>query len=248
MKKILLTLFSFLALTQLYAQNIEVSVLGNTGLFRYVGNYTTSTSFINGGTAGAKTGYTNNPDGNKDAASYGLTIQVQHVDKSGFIWGLQGGYQILRSKVDLTGVYRADVYYATGDYVAAPGSDPATGKTILQSQDILVGPYIGYRLKVNSVNIDLMPGIQLGINTNLHEYGKATDQQNNVFETDLDRGKFPADFRVGFGVAAGYNKFSLTAGFVQGLTNFSNHLLNDSPTAYYTHSQLISFGVAYRLK
>jgi len=248
MKKLLLTLFTFLALTQLYAQNIEVSVLGNTGLFRYTGNYTTSTTFINGGIPGTKSGYTNNAYGNKDAFSYGLAVQVQHVSNNGFIFGLQGGYQILRSKVDITGVYRGDIFYSTGDYLANAGPTPATGKSILQSQDLFLNPYIGYRLKVNKVRIDLMPGMQFGFNTDLYEYGNAKDVGGNVYQIDKNDDKLPVDIRLSFGVAARYNKFSLTGGFAQGLTNFSNHLLNDSPTAYYTHSQLISFGIAYRLR
>lgn len=247
MKKAFLTLFTLLFLTQLKAQNIEVSLLGNTGLFRYTGNYTTSTSFINGGVAGSKAGYTNNPYGNQFVFSYSFGVQVQHVAKTGFITGLQGGYQILKSKVSLNGVYRSDVYYATLDYLIAPGPDAVTGKTILQSQYIFLNPYIGYRLKIKKIKIDLMPGIQLGFNTNSHEYGKATDNAGNVFQTNNDPGKFPADFRVSFQAAVSYNKFSITAGFVQGLTNFSNHLLNDSPTAYYMHSQLISLGLAYRI-
>jgi len=248
MKKTFLTLFTFLVLSQLHAQNIEISLLGNTGLFRYTGNYTTSTSFINGGMANSKAGYTNNPYGNKFAFSYGGGLQVQYVGHSGFIAGLQGGYQILRSKVDLNGVYRSDLNFATGNYYNLAGPTPANGHTNLQSQDINVNPYIGYRLKIKRVKIDLMPGFDLGFNLNTHEYGKATDDAGNVYQTDLDRGKFPTDFRVSLRAAIYYNKFSITAGFVQGLTNFSNHLLNDSPTAYYTHSQLISFGLAYQIK
>ena len=93
-----------------------------------------------------------------------------------------------------------------------------------------------------------MPGFDLGFNVNTHEYGIATDNAGNVFQTDGDRGKFPADFRVSFRAALRYNRFSLTAGLVQGLTNFSSNLLNDSPKPYYTHSQLISLGIAYQIK
>ncbi|MDR3693954.1 hypothetical protein [Mucilaginibacter sp.] len=247
MKKTFLTLFTFLVLTQLHAQNVEVSLLGNTGLFRYTGNYTTSASFINGAVANSKAGYTNNPYGNKFGFSYGGGVQVQYVGRSGFIFGLQGGYQILRSRVDLNDVYRTDLNQSGID-ITGPGPTAATGQTYLQSQDINVNPYIGYRLKIKKVKLDLMPGFDLGFNLNTHEYGKATDMGGNIYKTDLDRGKFPADFRFSFRAALSYNKFSITTGFVQGLTNFSNHLLNDSPTAYYTHSQLISLGLAYRIR
>ncbi|BAU53416.1 hypothetical protein [Mucilaginibacter gotjawali] len=247
MKKTFLTLFAFLAFIQLHAQNIELSLLGNTGLFRYTGNYTTSTSFINGGAANSKTGYTNNPYGNKFGFSYGGGVQVQHVGRSGFIFGLQGGYQILRSKVDLNGVYRSDLNQSGIDFTI-PAPTPVTGQTYLQSQDINVNPYIGYRLKMKKVKLDLTPGFDVAFNLNTHEYGKATDMGGNFYKTDQDRGKFPADFRFSFRATVSCNKFSITAGFIQGLTNFSNHLFNDSPTAYYTHSQLISLGLAYRIR
>ena len=91
MKTLILTLFSILALTQLQAQKLEVSVQANSGLFHYSGNSATSATSINGA-SDPKNDYTNNPLGNKNAFSYGAAIQGQYVSKGGFILGMQAGY------------------------------------------------------------------------------------------------------------------------------------------------------------
>src|SRR3978361_438070 len=101
MKKHLLTLFGILSATCLYAQKMEVSLQANSGLFNYSGASSTGSSTIIQ-TFDNKNNYTSKPYGSKKAFSYGGDIQAQYVTKGGFISGLQVGYDILRSKVDIT--------------------------------------------------------------------------------------------------------------------------------------------------
>jgi len=114
MKITLLTLFAIILSGQLFAQNIEVSAQVYSGLFHYSGNEAVSTSVINA--AGSPQAYTNNPYGSKNGFSYGAGMQAQYVSKTGFIAGLQTGYEILRSKTDINGVYPYNIAYAFKDY------------------------------------------------------------------------------------------------------------------------------------
>ncbi len=104
MKKITLTLLAVLVITQLHAQSLEVSVQANTGLFRYSGSSATNVSFISQEQS-QKQNYTNNPYGSLDGFSYGGGADVRYTSKNGFLLGLQTGYEILRSKVNINGYY-----------------------------------------------------------------------------------------------------------------------------------------------
>ena len=245
MKKTLLTFFSFLLLTQLYAQNIEVSVQAYSGLFHYSGNSATSTSAIYQGST-PRQNYTNNPYGSKSGFSYGGDIQGQYVSKNGFIGGLQAGYEVLRSRVDINSFY----YPITTDPFPGPNYPipfhiPVKGQTFLQDQDIDLNPYIGYRWLIGKIKLDMMPGIDLGFNINSYEKGKAKDNNGNVYQTDLKLLDAPTDVRLKLGVAATYKRFGITAAYLHGLTNlYKNMNVNGSDDA---HSELISFGITYRI-
>ncbi len=97
MKLALLTLSILFLSTRLFAQKIEISLQANSGLFHYAGNATASTSFINSADGSPPQGTINNPYGNKNGFGYGGDVQAQYVSKGGFIAGLQGGYDVLRS-------------------------------------------------------------------------------------------------------------------------------------------------------
>jgi hypothetical protein len=243
MKTLLLTLLSFFVLTNLSAQNIELSVQANSGLFHYSGNSAVSTSAIYAGSS-PQQNYTSNPYGNKNGFSYGGDIQAQYVSKSGFITGLQAGYEILRSKLDVTGYDPVTFYLAPGPNFL-PYQIPVKGQTFLQYQDIDLNPYIGYRWLIGKIKLDMMPGIDLGFNINSYDKGKATDNDGNVYRTDLKLLDAPTDVRLKLGVAATYKRFGITAAYLHGLTNlYKNINVNGSDDA---HSELLSFGITYRI-
>jgi hypothetical protein len=243
MKTLLLTFFSFFVLTHLSAQNIELSVQANSGLFHYSGNSAVSTSTIYEG-ATPQQNYTNNPYGSKNGFSYGGDIQAQYVSKNGFIWGLQAGYEVLRSKVAINSYYPLSMPTLFYNILTGP-TTPVKGQTFLQDQDIDLTPYIGYRLLIGKIKVDMMPGIALGFNINSYDKGKATDNYGNVYRTDLKLLDAPVDVRLKLGVAATYKKFGITAAYLHGLTNiYKNMNVNGSDDA---HSELLSFGISYRI-
>src|ERR1700729_1647369 len=101
MRKTTLTLFAIFLFINAYGQNIEWSFQANSGVYHLTGNYTVSTTFLNGVQANAKQGYANNPYGNLFGFAYGAGFQAQHVAAGGFIIGLQASYDILRTRENI---------------------------------------------------------------------------------------------------------------------------------------------------
>jgi hypothetical protein len=242
MKATLLTLISLFSLTQLFAQKFEVSIQANSGLYHYDDKASASVSFINQGSTD-KENYTNNPYGSKNGFSYGGDIQGQYVNKCGFITGLQAGYEVLRSKVDINSYVPSYFYLFFTNY--STYQIPVKGQSFLQNQDININPYIGYRLQTKKIKIDMMPGIDLGFNISSYDKGKAVDSAGNVYRTNLKRLDVPTDVRLRFGITATYKRFGITAAYAHGLTNLAGNLSSDSN--YEIHSELLRFGITYRI-
>lgn len=249
MKILALTLSLFFISTSLYAQKIEFSVQANSGLFRYAGKSATAESYIHQGPPKVSN-YTNNPYGGRNGFGYGANLQGQFVSKGGFIAGLQAGYEVLKSKVDINGILlynTSNVYLPDITYIQEPPVK-AKGETYLKNKFINVSPYVGYRINLKKMKLDLMPGFDLGFGLSTYENGKATttDGSNTTVQTDLKREKAPTDVRLKFGAALIYDRFGLTAAYARGLTNYQANLIGDTDVE--AHSELMRFGVSYRLK
>jgi len=248
MKQFLLTVFGLLFITYLHAQKIEVSIQANSGLFNYSGASATSSSTINQPSNNTNyTNYTNNPYGNKKAFSYGLGVQTQLVTGCGFIIGLQTGYDILRSKTDITGVYPFEVFFAFPNYFSyyIPAPTPATGATYLQDKFINLNPYLGYRVHYKKVKLDILPGADIAFNISSYDKGKATQTFTNgqTYQTDLKLPNAPRDVRLKMGLAAYYDRFGINASYARGLTNYEKNRIGDA--GYDAKSRLIRFGISY---
>jgi len=250
MKIFALTLSLFFILTSLHAQKIEFSVQANSGLFHYSGKSATTVSLIHQGPPNIPN-YTNNPYGSKNGFGYGVNLQGQFISKGGFIAGLQAGYEMLKSKVDINGILLYNdiaIDYLPSANFAAPAPVEAKGQTYLKNKFINLSPYVGYRINLKKVKLDLMPGIDLGFGLSTYENGKATtaDGSNTTVQTDLKRGKAPTDVRLKFAAALVYDRFGLTASYAHGLTNYQADIIGDAD--FKAHSELMRFGVSYRLK
>lgn len=243
MKETLLTFFSFLLLTQLYAQKFEVSILANSGLFHYSGNGTTSASFINYAQPPFNS-YPNYSFGNKNSFSYGAGIQAQYVAKCGFIAGLQAGYDVLRSKADITAVDGAEILPFINTFSS---TTPVKGSSVVQNEFINLNPFVGYRLPIKKINIDLLIGVDLPFGVGSYEKSSSTAADGTVYKTYVNYGNGGFDFRNRFGIAVSYHRYGITASYAHGLINHSADLLDDSPTVYEAHSELVRFGISYRI-
>ena len=249
MKTLLLTLAALFILTGLNAQKLELSVQASPGLFHYSGNSTTATSFILLG-ASDQQNYTNNPYGNKNGFSYGGSLQAQLVSKGGFIIGLQAGYDVLRSKVDINEVYLSEFQIETTPIID-PAPLPAKGASYLKNQQINVSPYIGYRVNGKKISVDLMPGLDIGFSTNTYDKGSATTTTDpaTTYKTNREITNVPTDVRLKFGAALNYSRYALIASYAHGLTNYESRMIGDGAPvpSYEAHSELFKLGIGYRI-
>jgi len=246
MKKLLLIITCFFALQSLHAQSFEFSAHVNSGLFHYSGASTAAQSYIV--VADPSGNHTNNPYGNKNALSYGVALQEQFTSKGGFIIGLQGGYDILRSALDITGVLEPTYQYLLYNTAfTVPQPSPAKGTQHLTTQYVNINPYIGYRVNLKKVKLDLMPGIDLAFSTSSRDKATATTTTQMQPQTYKANRSLDAlnDVRLRFGAAAMYRNFGIGASFAHGLTNDEGKLIG-SPS-YEAHEELIRFGLSYRI-
>jgi len=247
MKRLLLTLMALFTGTHLFAQKIEVSAQAYSGLFHFGGrSATASSTVVQSSITGNPDNYTNNPYGNKNAISYGIAAQVQAVSKNGFIFGLQAGYEFLQSKVNI-GQYASAVYYDPNvNYIAPAHPDfTVTGHANLENRFINLNPYIGYRLQLQKVNLDILPGIDVGFNLSTYDTGTVKDNDDRVYTIDRKINNTPTDVRLRFGLAATYNQFGITVSYAHGLTNYESNVVSD--TKFEAHSELIRFGISCQL-
>lgn len=244
MKKTLLILVCLLAGATTYAQKLEVTAGAYTGLFKFSGKSTESVSFFNSstGTTGGASSYTNNPYGNKIGIGYGISGQGQLVAKGGFIIGLQVGYEQLKSKIAITQVYVTNSTVIGAQYVQTLD---ATGSAALTSNIINVNPYLGYRIPLTKVKLDILAGVDLGFINNTREKGSARANNGTTYTTDLDRTTITEDFRLRIGLALSLNKFGLNASYANGVSNYKSGYIGGG--AQNAHSKVIRIGIGYRI-
>lgn len=215
------------------AQSWETAAqLTGTG-FNFRGASAERQSFINYPTR-AGVGYTNNPYGARRGVGYGVALQQQRVLRSNTLLGLQAGYERLRSRVDNEqGIPISNDLLQTG-----------FGHTDLIHDFINVQPYLGQRLGLGEVSLDLTAGLDLGILLHCQEKGFVEASGGPRYTTDLERAQPRLDLRPRLGLAAWYRHLGLTASYSHGLSNYRSGWVGGVNEAY---SQVWRLGVAYRL-
>ena len=236
MKKALLILAFLIATTRLFAQKIEVSAGLSTGMMHYAGKSAESVSSIN--SVNTNRGYTNNPYGNKNGAGYGGNLQVQLVLIKSFIVGVQGNYEVLKSKININQVYRNNNPLANEDA-------SATGSTSLRSNYLALNPYIGYRLPTPVIKLDITAGLEFADITDVREKGSAKTADGTTFSTDRDRKNISTDNRLKFGVNASIKRFGFFANYSHGLSNYFKGYAGGPEME--AHSEIVRIGLSYRI-
>ena len=228
---------------KLNAQHIELNFQAYGGLFHYSGGTTSTESVVNLTSINGQNS-SNNPFGSNNAYSYGLGAQVTVVNKSGLLFGLKAGYEVLRSSLNINGLY-FNYNYEPGTIfydINRANQIDANGQTILTSNQIVISPFIGYRIKINKIKVDLTPGLDIGFNFKGVEKDEAIDATGKSYLTSFSINNIPTDIRIKFGSAVNYQRYGLTAGFSQGLTNLNRNVANNS-----ANSEFLQLGISYKL-
>jgi hypothetical protein len=236
MKKILLTIIILLFLIKASGQKTELRGAMNSGLFSFSGLSSRGTTSINWDDR-TSSGYTNEPYGTRSALCYGFSFNVKRVTKRNFLFGIDLGYETLRSKVSID---RIDGYtgFSTYQYIA-------TGKTFLNSDFLNLNPFLGYRIYSKNISFDLTGGFDFGYCLKGTENGKARASNGIKYSTSGDSKSGIIDFRPRFQFSAGYKKFGLYAGYSYGLLNYMMWVKGDG--IWEAYSRLVRFGITYQI-
>ncbi len=234
-RKLILFLLPLFIISTANGQHSEFSFHLNSGLFSFAGKSATAYSTIVVNDAGSEGHYTNNPYGSQKTFSYGLTAQFQRVTRHKLIYGLETGYEVLRSQV-----YIDDV---AGDFPEPPSS--ASGETIFKNGFVVLYPNIGRRLNLNNLNFDLSVGPELGFNVVSREKGEATTNNNITLKTDRKRNNISTDFRLRSSLIIYYKSWGISTGYSYGLQNYSTDIVGGNRERF---SRFIRFGITYRIK
>lgn len=217
------------------AQKTELYLGLHAGMFRYSGATAVNSSFIVHSGSMFDEGYTNDQFGKKAKPGPGLSVSLQRIGKSNFIYGITGGVETLKNKVLIMAIATPTSYLN------------ATGSVVFTSTFCNLQPFAGYRFKTGKYEfIDLFAGADFAIGLGeRHEKGSAQQANTtNTYETDRDRGKTGFDPRLGVGARIAYKKFSLNAGYWFGLKDAYVKTLGAEREAY---SRLLRAGLAYRI-
>jgi hypothetical protein len=235
MKKGLLLVYMLALSTLGFAQQKEYSLHLNTGWLRFGGESAAKTSALILGSGRSDINYTDNPYGKKAGLGYDGTVQVQKVSAKNLLFGLQAGYEILRSKVPLTHAYTL---------VSSATAPAVSGETVLRHRFINTYPFMGKRWVLSKTTVDLTAGLNLGFNVKSHEKGAATDAGGQIYRSNKDLDKLGLDTRARVGITACYQKFGLTAGYAHGLKNYTPETEGANRQ---TFARLMRLGLVYRI-
>ncbi len=233
MKKILFIIYLSFCFISAYGQSTEVGINLNSGLFSFVGESATSSSWINFNTQ-EEDGYTNTPYGSRGGLSYGISANVTQVYQSNFIIGADLGYEMLRSKVKITRVSAN-----TG------GNSPiaADGRTYLNNSFINLFPKIGYRLTLANMAIDFSAGMDVAYCLSSRERGSA-EAGTREYNTKRDRKTINTDIRPRVQVNISQDKYGGYIGYTRGIRNYKSGFDGGINEAY---SRFIRFGLTYQV-
>lgn len=235
MKKYFFLMVLFVSVSAAFGQSIEISAQVNSGLSWFGGESAASRSVIIVSDVVSQPNFTNNPYGNKPGTSYGFSGQVQRVTKRKLVFGLQAGYEVLKSKLDIT-----DVSMDTYKLVLV-----TDGETILRNNFTNWQFFVGRRLERNNWKLDITAGPEVGFCQKSREKGFARSSDGYQYTTNLDRTHPKADWRARLHVAAYCRKIGLSLGYAHGLSNYQ---ANIDGANFKTFSRITRLGIMYRFK
>jgi hypothetical protein len=229
MKKLLIPFIITISMNYSFGQKNEIVISLNSGLFSFSGNSAKSVSAINYDIKN-NSGYTNSPWGSQNGLCYGLSVNAKRVTKKNLIFGIDLGYENLRSKISID---RVNAY-------------AAVGQTFLNNNFINLHPYIGYRIKFNKVSFDLTGGLEGAWRLSAYDKGSAVAENGTTYSISRDRNEDIFDIRQRVQLSSNFDKFGIYIGYSNGLYNYlSGYVCGGSSGGY---ARLIRFGLTYKLK
>jgi hypothetical protein len=235
MKKIVCTLVTALLFTAAYAQKTVLQVQLSSGLFAFSGKSTQQASAIIYNEQPNKA-RTSNPYGSKYGLCYGIAGSIKRVTKHHILFGTDVGFEVLRSKTDINTVYASTN--------SINSRLDANGHTFLNHRFINLHPFVGYRIIIRTLPVDLSAGLDLGYIINAKEKGKATTSDGTIYKTSRERETIRYDIRPRFQIATQYRKLGVYGGYSINGLNYQSRSMGGFNDCY---ARLIRFGLTYQL-
>lgn len=228
---ILVTLFSI----KVFGQKTEFSIHATSGLFSFHGASSGSTTFYLLRDRLNLPGYTNNPYGNKSGFSYGFSLNVQRVTKANFIYGIESGYESLKSRIKIQSILADDSNLAVS----------SDSKTELSNHFLNFHPFVGKRLNlIKNIQSDLILGIDIGIFLKTQEQPNISTSEKTYF-SNYERSKPENnDYRLRLDMVNYYKRIGITIGYSYGITNYLSGRVGGDPIAF---SKMIRLGLVYKI-
>jgi hypothetical protein len=236
MKQSILIFILLFSLTNTFGQKTELSGAMNSGAFSFSGVSAWASTSINWDDL-TNSGYTNGVYGSKSAFCYGISFNVKRATKRNFLFGIDMGYETLRSRISID---RIDGYTGFSTYQFT-----ASGKTILSSDFLNINPYLGYRINMGKVSFDLTAGYEVGYCLDAREKGDATASNSLKYSVSGERETIKVDIRPGVKFSARYRKFDLYAGYSKGIINYE--MWDKGDGRWESYSRIIRFGITYQI-
>lgn len=237
MVKAFLILLPFLLVSPAASgQRTELSLHVNSGVSAFVSNAPNDqTALVQYDWAYRTDYFADNPYGGKFALSYGLGAQAARVTRGGILFGLQAGYEVLRSRISIR-----DYFAPRAGWVR-----PAAGTVSLEHHFVNAHPFAGYRVLDKAFTLDVTAGPEAALYLSGRETGKATLDGGQAVTIDRRRRDIRVDGRARVGITASYRRVGLSAAYSRGLVNYTGNLDGADRE---TFSRFIRLGASYRFK
>lgn len=234
MKKDFIAIFFVVLSLNVFGQSLQYGINLNSGFFRYTGESAEKAEQINYN-LDKEEGYTNNPYGNKYGLSYGISANIKRITRSNLRFGLDLGYEILRSRIDISAVWQHNENI--NETVSAKG------KTILNSSFVNLFPSVGYQFNKSSMILFFDCGFDFGYCINENERGNAQSELRD-YETSKERKTIEFDFRPRIQVGIQKHKIEGYIGYSKGMINYKSGFVGGTNEVY---SEMIRVGLTYKL-
>ncbi len=234
MKKYLVIGVLLVASLQMFGQKSSVNVQLNSGMTRFYGESAEATEIINYNLE-KEDGYTNNPYGSKFGLSYGASVGYTRTSRTNIRFGLDVGYEVLRSKISIDGVW---LHGGMIDETV-----PAEGWTYMNLNFMNIYPRVGYEFASFDKIITLDFGVDYGYCLKATEKGYA-ETTTREFETERDRTTIRTDFRPRVQIGIARNRIGAYFGYSVGVVNYKSAFVGGSFRAY---TNVVRVGVNFKL-
>ncbi|MCC6288083.1 MAG: hypothetical protein IT249_09365 [Chitinophagaceae bacterium] len=242
MKKTLLLIVITLAIKSSFAQQTAFGISLNSGLFSFSGKSAEKTTAISYAAA-EKLGYTNNPYGSKNGLSYGFSLYIQRATKKGFLFGLDAGYETLKSKISITQIFYVPSFFSSSTPTTTTIN--ARGNSYFNNSFLNFYPFAGYRFSFNRIKLDLTGGLDIAHCLSAKEKAKATDSDGKNYNISPAGKTINTDIRTRIQLTAHYKMIGIYAGYSAGFTNYMSGYIGGINEAY---SRMLRFGTTFTIK